>query len=225
MTSYLKAWNTIDLEQQRCPHPAFKHLNEKKLSIHSEDLERIISSRVNGIETKTVFIVKASNSNLDRRSPSPVNTSKQDNLPMLTTISREMHKQQHPKYHDEEMHLPLTKTFAKALAQYRSKQFKKNGSFTERRRYFENGGRKHNKQEFRKEQVLVGTKTNFHQKKGGKEEAIREGKGRKEDERRMVGGRKLRCLAVGVKAKIKGEKRREMESDFSPWEIREEEVL
>ena len=38
MTTYLKAWKTIDLDQQRSHYPTFKHLNEKKLSIQEEDL-------------------------------------------------------------------------------------------------------------------------------------------------------------------------------------------
>ena len=117
----MKAWKTIDLDQQRSLHPTFKHLNEKKLSIEPKDLQHIISSRLNGIETKSVFIVKANNTNHDKKSGSILSPTKQENLPMLATISKQMSKKKYTLHHEESLYLPLTKTFTRALAMYRKK--------------------------------------------------------------------------------------------------------
>ena len=117
----MKAWKTIDLDQQRSLHPTFKHLNEKKLSIDAKDFQHIISSRLNGIETKSVFIVKANNSNNNKKSGSNLSPTKEENLPMLTTISKELNKKKYTLHHEESLCLPLTKTFTRAIAMYRKK--------------------------------------------------------------------------------------------------------
>ena len=64
--------------------------------------------------------------------------------------------------------------------------------------------------------MIVGTKTNFYEKKRGKESEL------PAKNENKVGRRKLRCLAVGMKTKINNQKNEGREWYCSPWEISDE---